>query len=185
MLLPLVESAGQLDAVRPLLPAGAQLGAMIETRAAVAAAPAIARAADFVSIGTNDLTADVLGADRFAPGAAVAHDPRVLAAIAAACDAAREAGRVVEVCGEAAGDPLLLPLLVGLGVGELSVGAARVGATRAAVRALDAAAAGRLARRALRASGAAEVAALVGEAGHAAAERLDRDRPVVAVGPEP
>jgi len=185
VLLPLVESAQQLRAVRSLLPAGAQLGAMIETRAAVAAAGEIAREADFVSIGTNDLTADVLGADRFAPGAAAAHDPRVLAAIAAACDAAREAGRVVEVCGEAAGDPVLLPLLVGLGVGELSVGAARVGATRAAVRALDAAAAGRLARRALRASGPAEVAALVGEAGQAAAERLDRDRPVVAVGPEP
>src|SRR5215208_8019540 len=185
VLLPLVETADQLRAVRALLAPGAQLGAMIETRAAVAAAGAIARAADFVSIGTNDLTADVLGADRFAPGAAAAHDPRVLAAIAAACDAAREAGRVVEVCGEAAGDPVLLPLLVGLGVGELSVGAARVGATRAAVRALDAAAAGRLARRALLASGPAEVAALVAEAGHAAAERLDGHRSVVAVGPEP
>ena len=185
VLLPLVESADQLAAIRPLLPAGAQLGAMIETRAAVAAAPAIAAAADFVSIGTNDLTADVLGADRFRPGAAVAHDPRVLAAIAASCDAAREAGRVVEVCGEAAGDPLLLPLLVGLGVRELSVGAARVGATRAAVRALDAGAARRVALAALAAPDPAEVAALVRQGGHAAAERLDRERTVVAVGPKP
>jgi multiphosphoryl transfer protein len=184
VLLPLVEDPAQLAAVRSLLPAGAQLGAMIETRAAVEAAPAIARAADFVSIGTNDLTADVLGADRFAPGAAVAHDPRVLSAIATACAAARESGRVVEVCGEAASDPVLLPLLVGLGVGELSVGAARVGATRAAVRALDAAAAERLAGRALRAADAAAVAALVAQAGDAAAERLDRDRPVFAIGPE-
>jgi phosphoenolpyruvate-protein kinase (PTS system EI component) len=185
VLLPLVESATQIEAIRPLLGAGVQLGAMIETRAAVAAAPAIAAAADFVSIGTNDLTADVLGEDRFGSGAAVAHDPRVLAAIGAACDAARDAGRVVEVCGEAAGDPLLLPLLVGLGVRELSTGAARVGATRAAVRALDAAAAAQLARAALAAPDAGEVAALVRQAGHAAAERLDRDRPVVAVGPEP
>ena len=149
VLLPLVESArARSRRSGRCCPAGVQLGAMIETRAAVAAAPAIAAAADFVSIGTNDLTADVLGEDRFRPGAAVAHDPRVLAAIAAACEAARDAGRVVEVCGEAAGDPLLLPLLVGLGVRELSTGAARVGATRAAVRALDAAAAERLARAA-------------------------------------
>ncbi len=185
VLLPLVESPDQIAAVRPLLPGGAQLGAMVETRAAVAAAHAIAAAADFVSIGTNDLTADVLGADRFRPGAAVAHDPRVLAAIAATCEAARGAGRMVEVCGEAAGDPLLMPLLVGLGVRELSTGAARVGATRAAVRALDVAAAERLAAAALGASSAAEVAALVRQAGHAAAERLDRDRPIVAIGPEP
>ena len=74
----------------------------------------------------------MLGADRFAPGAAAAHDPRVLAAIAAACDAAREAGRVRRgVRRGGRRDPVLLPLLVGLGVGELSVGAARVGATRA------------------------------------------------------
>jgi phosphoenolpyruvate-protein kinase (PTS system EI component) len=185
VLLPLVESPDQIAAVRPLLPAGAQLGAMIETRTAVAAARAIAAAADFVSIGTNDLTADVLGADRFQPGAAVAHDPRVLAAIAATCEAAHAAGRVVEVCGEAAGDPLLLPLLVGLGVRELSTGGARVGATRAAVRALDVASAERLSLAALGAPDPAEVAALVRQSGHAAAERLDRDRPVVAVGPEP
>ena len=131
---------------------------MIETRAAVAAAGAIARAADFLSIGTNDLTADVLGADRFAARGAVAHDPRVLAAIAETTAAAREAGRVVEVCGEAASEPVMVPLLVGLGVEELSVGAARVGATRAAVRALDAAGAGRLARLALEAPDAEAVA---------------------------
>ena len=85
----------------------------------------------------------------------------------------------------AVGDPLLQPLLVGLGVRELSTGAARVGATRAAVRALDAAEALRMARAALAAPDAAAVVALVRQGGHAAAERLDRDRPVVAVGPEP
>src|SRR5215217_9463371 len=53
VLLPLVESPDQIAAIRPLLPVGAQLGAMIETRAAVAAAHEIAAAADFVSIGTN------------------------------------------------------------------------------------------------------------------------------------
>ena len=183
VLLPLVESAAQVEAIRPLLAEGVQLGAMIETRRR-SPPPAIAAAADFVSIGTNDLTADVLGEDRFGPGAAVAHDPRVLAAVGAACDAARDAGRLVEVCGEAAGDPLLLPLLVGLGVRELSTGAARVGAARRRARARRGRSE-RLARAALVAPNADEVAALVRQAGHAAAERLDRDRPVVAVGPEP
>ena len=115
----------------------------------------------------------------------MAHDPRVLAAIAETTAAAREAGRVVEVCGEAASEPVMVPLLVGLGVEELSVGAARVGATRAAVRALDAAAAGRLARLALDAPDAEAVAASVRQAGDAAAERLDGERAVVAVGPQP
>jgi phosphoenolpyruvate-protein kinase (PTS system EI component) len=183
VLLPLVDAPEQVEAVRALLPAGAALGAMIETRAAVAAAAEIARAADFLSIGTNDLTADLLGTDRFAPpgGAAVTHDPLVLGAIAATVEAA--GGRPVEVCGEAAGDPVVMPLLVGLGVDELSVGAARVGATRAAVRALSGAS--DLACRALRCRDTAEVAALVREAGDAAAERLERDRTIVTVGPQP
>jgi phosphoenolpyruvate-protein kinase (PTS system EI component) len=158
---------------------------MIETRAAVAGVAAIAAAADFLSIGTNDLTADVLGADRFAAGTAAAHDPRVLAAIAATTTAAAAAGRVVEVCGEAASEPLMVPLLVGLGVDELSVGAARVAATRAAVRALGAGTCSALARRALRAADAAAVAALVGQPGDAAAERLEGDGSVLAVGTQP
>ena len=207
VLLPLVEAPEQVEAVRALLPAGIALGAMIETRAAVRAAAEIARAADFLSIGTNDLTADVLETDRFGPsgqtaraveadrfgpsgqtggpaapgGGAPTHDPRVLAAIAATVEAA--GGRPVEVCGEAAGDPVVMPLLVGLGVDELSVGAARVGATRAAVRVLSGAA--ELACHALERPDAASVAALVREAGDAAAERLDGHRPVVAVGPQP
>ncbi len=127
VLLPLVEEAAQVEAVRRLLPDGVALGAMIETRAAVAAVREIAAASDFLSIGTNDLTADVLGEDRFAAGEALPHDPSVLGAIAATTAAARQAGVVVEVCGEAASEPLMVPLLVGLGVGELSVGAARVG----------------------------------------------------------
>ena len=103
------------------------LGAMIETPAAVAGAAAIAARSAFLSIGTNDLTASTLGIDRFAAGAAPADDPRVLAAIARTVAAAHDAALTVEVCGEAAGDPAMLPLLLGLGVDELSTGAARVG----------------------------------------------------------
>jgi phosphoenolpyruvate-protein kinase (PTS system EI component) len=113
------------------------LGAMIETPAAVADAPAIAARAAFLSIGTNDLTASTLGVDRFAAGTARADDPRVLAAIARTVDAAHEAALTVEVCGEAAADPLMVPLLLGLGVDELSTGAARVGELRAQIRSLS------------------------------------------------
>lgn len=164
VLLPLVRDAADVEAVRAHTTA--PLGAMIETAAAAARVDEIAAAADFLSIGTNDLTADVLGADRFAPGEVAAHDPRVLAQIAAVGEAAQARGRVLEVCGEAASDPRMIPLLVGLGVTELSVGAARVADTHAAVSALDAGAAARLARAAVAAAGPAEVERLLGEAGH-------------------
>ena len=81
----------------------------------------------------------------------------MLAHIASAAEAARAAGIPLEVCGEAASDPLTVPLLVGLGADELSAGAARVGAVRAWIRALDHGEAARLAARALEAGSAAEV----------------------------
>jgi phosphoenolpyruvate-protein kinase (PTS system EI component) len=164
VLLPLVRTAADVDAVRAHT--AAPLGAMIETSDAASRVDEIAGAADFLSIGTNDLTADVLGTDRFAPGQVATYDPRVLVRIAAVGEAARARGRVLEVCGEAASDPRMIPLLVGLGVTELSVGAARVAETHAAVTALDAGAAAELARAAVAASGIAEVERLLAEAGH-------------------
>jgi phosphoenolpyruvate-protein kinase (PTS system EI component) len=110
----------------------------------------------------------------------MAHHPRVLAAIAATVRAARAAGIPVEVCGEAASDPCCVPLLVGLGVDELSVGAARVGAVRAWVRTLDRGRAAALALRALDAADERTVEALV-QAGDAAAEGLDGGLGVSAV----
>jgi len=88
----------------------------------------LAHGAGFMSLGTNDLTAAILGVDRFAPGVSLAHHPRVLGAIAATVRASHRVGIRVEVCGEAASDPTALPLLVGLGVDELSVGASHVDA---------------------------------------------------------
>ena len=185
VLLPLAERAADVARVRALLPPDARIGAMIETEEAVARAGELAAAADFLSIGTNDLTHAVLGSDRFAPGGVAAtHDPRVLARIAAVAAAAGAAGRVLEVCGEAASDPVLVPLLIGLGVEELSVGAARVAGVRAQVRELDAASVARLARRALAAPDATAVAALVDEAADAAGKRLHSAGRVVPVGPQ-
>jgi phosphoenolpyruvate-protein kinase (PTS system EI component) len=154
---------------------------MVETPAAAAAVFDLAGRADFLSIGTNDLTSATLGEDRFDGGRARAHDPRVLALIARVARAAHAAGRTVEVCGEAASDPRTVPLLVGLGVDELSVGAARVGAVRGWVRDLDHRSAGALARRALDAADARAVEALV-QAGNAAAEGFDGGDRVSAVG---
>jgi phosphoenolpyruvate-protein kinase (PTS system EI component) len=193
VLLPLVAGADQVRACRELLAAAGgervPLGAMIETVEAAADADAIAGAADFLSIGTNDLTAAALGADRFAPGGGATHDPRVLRLIARAAQAAARAGTFVEVCGEAASDPVLVPLLVGLGVTELSVGAARVGAVRGWVRALDAGACERAALRALDARDAVTAAelgrSLLPQSGQAAGERVDGQHGIVALGPQP
>ena len=160
VLLPLVRGADDVRLTRAMLAAHGprlSLGAMIELPEAADAANEIAVECDFLSIGTNDLTHATLGTDRFAHGDAPAHDPRVLRHIAAAARAAKEAGIPLEVCGEAASDPLTVPLLVGLGVDELSVGAARVGTVRAWIRALDHVEATQLAQRALEASDATAV----------------------------
>jgi phosphoenolpyruvate-protein kinase (PTS system EI component) len=141
VLLPMVEAPEQIETVRALFADATDItppfGAMIETRAAVERVDEIAAAADFLSIGTNDLTHSLLATNRFAPGESAAHHPQVLAAIAEVVRAAHALRRVVEVCGEAASHPVAMPLLLGLGVDELSVGAARVGQVRRWVRALE------------------------------------------------
>jgi phosphoenolpyruvate-protein kinase (PTS system EI component) len=188
----MVVAPSDLHAVRSMLTEpGTQLGAMIETREAAAGAHEIARSSDFLSIGTNDLTASVLDSDRFSPGEAVAHHPRVLAAVAQTVDAARAAGIPVEVCGEAASDPVTVPLLVGLGVDELSVGASRVGAVRRWVRALAYEDVRGLATAALELADPVEVARLLApvarrlvllESGEAGGESVDSGGRVAALG---
>jgi phosphoenolpyruvate-protein kinase (PTS system EI component) len=161
VLLPMVRTPGEVSVTRAILDtlgdAHVELGAMIELPEAADAAAEIAAVSDFLSIGTNDLTHATLGTDRFAHGEAPAHDPKVLRHIAATAQAAIAAGIPLEVCGEAASDPLVVPLLVGLGTNELSAGAARVGAVRAWVRGLDYGQSESLAERALDAADAAEV----------------------------
>jgi phosphoenolpyruvate-protein phosphotransferase len=142
ILVPMVTGPAQLDAVRNALAsvlAGRpqpQLGAMVETPEAAQAAGAIAKHADFLSIGTNDLTQLVLGLDREQSKVAPVLDIRVLRLIAATVEAAHASRIPVDVCGEAASDPAAMPVLVGLGVDELSVAAARVGFVRQRVREL-------------------------------------------------
>ncbi|MFF4615653.1 phosphoenolpyruvate--protein phosphotransferase [Nonomuraea jabiensis] len=101
-----------------------RVGAMIEVPAAALRAVQLLRDLDFLSIGTNDLAQYTFAADRQHSALADLLDPRqpaLLELIAMCAQAGREAGKPVGVCGEAAGDPLLAPLLVGLGVTSLSM----------------------------------------------------------------
>jgi phosphocarrier protein FPr len=119
------------------VPAGApQVGVMIEVPSAALCADMLATDVDFFSIGTNDLTQYTLAAERgnaSVAGLADSAHPAVLRLIAIVCQAANRAGRWVGVCGELAADPELTPVLVGLGVRELSVAAPRVAEIKHAV----------------------------------------------------
>jgi phosphoenolpyruvate-protein kinase (PTS system EI component) len=165
ILIPMVVEAAQVRAVRQSavrIAAGRGvpvplIGAMIEVPGAVSMIDQLVREVDFLSIGTNDLTALQLGLDRSRPGPAPAHHPAVLRLVAATCAAARIAGIGVSVCGEAASDPVAMPLLLGLGVDTLSVGSSRVGQVREWVRAVDLAAARSIAAQALQLESAAAV----------------------------
>jgi phosphoenolpyruvate-protein phosphotransferase len=168
VLIPMVTEPGQVRAVRAAIEAIAArkgsriplVAAMVEVPAAAVMADRLAPEVGMFSIGTNDLTSFQLGLDRARPGAAPAHHPAVLRLVAATVAAASTAGIPVEVCGEAASNPLVMPLLVGLGVDELSVGAAAVARVRSWVRALDYEQAAAIALRALDAESAAEVESL-------------------------
>ena len=161
VLVPMVRSLREVDRVRAALAEAAaeagtrppDLGIMVEVAATAAAAEKFAPEVDFFSIGTNDLTSEVLGLDRAGPGSqpALAADPRVLTLIESVVQAAGQAGVKVSVCGDAAADPAVLPLLIGLGIRTLSVGAARVPHVTQQIAQTDAAQAARRATQLLRA----------------------------------
>jgi multiphosphoryl transfer protein len=132
LLLPMITDVEEIHAVRALLEelrrelgrsAPIAVGVMIETPAAAMLAERIAAVADFLSIGTNDLTQYTLAMDRGHPQLAHRLDalhPAVLHLIARTVEGARAHGRHAAVCGGLASEPLAAPLLVGLGVHELS-----------------------------------------------------------------
>ena len=128
------------------------LGVMIETPAAALMADALAARVDFLSIGTNDLAQYTLAAERGNPNLAAYADalhPAVLRLIKMIADAAARHGKWAGVCGEIAADPVAVPVLIGLGVTELSLNPASIPAVKSIVRALDTHAAGRLADKTL------------------------------------
>ena len=139
------------------------VGAMVETVAAVEAIGELCLAADFLSIGTNDLTAEVLQLDRTDPRARpelTAH-PDVLQLLAHVTATAIGMGRPVSVCGDAGAHPTTLPLLLGAGVRQFSVACARVDETRYRLHRLDTAACADLFAEALRRCDADQTTALV------------------------
>jgi phosphocarrier protein FPr len=178
VMVPMIATREELDAVRSRLdaviteverstgirPSSVLLGAMIEVPSAAVMADALADAADFLSIGTNDLVQYAMAADRTNPDLvdlATALQPAVLRLIDGVVRAAHARGRHVAVCGEAAADPVVLPLLVGLGIDELSVTPGSIGAVIEALSTLDPAHCAELSSRALRAGSLREVRALI------------------------
>ena len=112
------------------------VGAMVEVPAAALRAAQLLERCDFVSIGTNDLAQYAFAADRTTSALADLLDawqPALLDLVAAVADAGRRTGRPVGICGEAAGDPLLALVLVGLGLRSLSMAPAFLPAVRHAL----------------------------------------------------
>jgi len=140
------------------------VGIMVETAAAALIAERFAREADFFSIGTNDLTQYTLAMDRsnarLAPQVDTLH-PAVLRLIERTVAGAHQHGRWVGICGALAGDPQAIPVLLGLGVNELSADVPLVPAVKARVRALSMAECRATALEALDAADGAEVRAIV------------------------
>lgn len=156
-----------VERLRQEIPLGdLQLGIMIEVPSAALLAPVLAREVDFFSIGTNDLTQYTLAIDRGHPTLSAQADglhPSVLRLIGMTVDAAHAEGKWVGVCGELAADMLAIPLLVGLGVDELSVAARSIPLVKARVRELDMQHSQVQAQQALALGSAAAVRALVEE----------------------
>jgi phosphoenolpyruvate-protein phosphotransferase len=136
ILLPMVTDAGELIRLRNPI----EVGVMIEVPSAALLADQLSQYADFLSIGTNDLTQYTLAMDRCQADLAAQADglhPAVLRLISATVQGANKHGKWVGVCGALAGDPLAVPLLVGLGVTELSVDPVSVPGIKARVRNLN------------------------------------------------
>jgi phosphoenolpyruvate-protein phosphotransferase len=172
ILLPMITDVAEIRSVRAMIAeVGAELGrhdpielgVMIETPASALMADVIAAEADFFSIGTNDLTQYTLAMDRGHPELAARLDalhPAVLRLIARTAQAAQARRRLVAVCGGLASDPVAAPLLIGLGVHELSAVPSVIPRLKALIGRLTLAECGALAQQALEQSSAEAVRAI-------------------------
>jgi len=154
IMLPMISTLGEVRDTKALLHAAQQelnqenilcattleMGIMIEVPSAVILAEHLAREVDFFSIGTNDLTQYLMAADRGNAQVAPlvnAFQPAVLHAMQRVVNAAHTAGIRVSICGELAGNPLATPVLVGLGLDQLSMNAAAIPQVKARIRSLE------------------------------------------------
>ena len=172
ILLPMITDVAEIRSVRAMVEearAGIgrhepiEVGVMIETPASALLAEFIAVEADFFSIGTNDLTQYTLAMDRGHPELAARLDalhPAVLRLIARTVEGAQPRKRMVAVCGGLASDPVAAPILIGLGVHELSAVPSVIPRLKALIRNLTMADCTSIARQALEQSSAEAVRAL-------------------------
>ncbi|HEY0767719.1 MAG TPA: phosphoenolpyruvate--protein phosphotransferase, partial [Steroidobacteraceae bacterium] len=176
LLLPMITGVEEIHAVQAVLEEvrrelgrsdRIRVGVMIETPASAVLAERIAAVADFLSIGTNDLTQYTLAMDRGHPQLAHRLDalhPAVLQLIARSVEGARAHGRHTAVCGGLASEPLAAPLLVGLGVHELSAVPAVIPQLKARIAGVSLEQCRALAEQALREETAAAVRGLAARA---------------------
>jgi phosphocarrier protein FPr/phosphocarrier protein len=172
ILLPMIADVAEIRSVRAMVEearAGIgrrepiEVGVMIETPASALMAEAIAAEADFFSIGTNDLTQYTLAMDRGHPELAARLDalhPAVLRLIARTAEGAQARRRLVAVCGGLASDPAAAPILIGLGVHELSAVPSVIPRLKALIRTLTLADCAGIARQSLEQHSAEAVRAL-------------------------
>jgi phosphocarrier protein FPr/phosphocarrier protein len=171
IMLPMVSTLAEIRAARAVLDrlsaemnaAAPELGIMVETPAAAMIAATLAKEAAFFSIGTNDLSQYALARDRTNPAVASGLDgldPAVVRLIDETVRGATAHRRVTGVCGGLAALPEAIPILLGLGVTELSVPAAAIAETKAIIRSLDLVACRNLAAEALAAPDGASVRTL-------------------------
>ncbi|MFE4573728.1 phosphoenolpyruvate--protein phosphotransferase [Paenibacillus chitinolyticus] len=156
----LAEARAELDAEGVKYAQDVEVGIMIEVPAAGMAADQLAREADFFSIGTNDLVQYMMAADRM--NETIAHlsepfNPGVLRLIRHVITAAHAKGRWVGMCGEMAGSVVAIPLLLGMGLDEFSMGSGSVATARALVHKLNRSELSRLADEALELDTAEEI----------------------------
>lgn len=144
IMVPMVTTVGEMKAVRAMVSDLAKemgmkmpkVGTMIETPAAFVIADVLAKYCDFFSIGTNDLTQYIMACDRGNSNVAYlykTYDPAVLRAIRKIIESGVKAGIPVGMCGEAAADPLLIPMLISFGLEEFSVSPTSVLKTRSEI----------------------------------------------------
>lgn len=143
-----------------------KVGVMIEVPSAVVIADLLAREVDFFSVGTNDLIQYSLAMDRTNEQLAALYQPlhpAVLRSLQRIVETAHEAGITAGICGEMAGDPMLLPLLLGLGYDELSMNGAAIPAVKQMLRHGNRSDAVRIVQECLRRETASEIAAYLRE----------------------
>jgi phosphocarrier protein FPr len=160
----LAEARTELSARNLSFDVKMEVGIMVEVPSAVAIADQLAEEVTFFSIGTNDLTQYVMAADRGNTKVATlanALQPAVLRMIQQTVQAAHAAGIWVGMCGELAGNALAAPLLVGLGLDELSMSAPSIPAVKEAIRSLQLLEAQQLAEAALACKSAGDVKQLL------------------------